>query len=92
MNVEASTNCYVPVTVEVMEPAPQPVVPQPVVPQPVVPQSVDIVKDVEQAQEKAVSTSNKSEERDKAAANYRFTKKSAYGMILVAFAAVFGRY
>ena len=28
---------------------------------------------------------------DKAAINYRFSKKSAFGMILVAFAAVFGR-
>ena len=28
---------------------------------------------------------------DEAAVNYRFTKKSAFGMILVAFAAVFGR-
>lgn len=92
MNVVANTGVDVPVTVEVMEPVTQPVIPQPVIPEPVVPQSVDTTKDVEQAQEKKVSTIDKSEARDKAAANYRFTKKSAYGMILVAFAAIFGRY
>ena len=32
-----------------------------------------------------------SEKRDKAVLNYRLTKKSAYGMLLVACASVFGR-
>lgn len=42
--------------------------------------------------EKKEKDSKREKALDKAAINYRFTKKSAFGMILVAFAAVFGRY
>ena len=49
-------------------------------------------QEAQQTPEKKEKDSKREKALDKAAINYRFTKKSAFGMILVAFAAVFGRY